>query len=280
MFNSSTGSAKETVAQSAIEWNAAVYHQAANPHVNWGAGVVSAAALQGHERVADLGCGTGRVTEQLLEQLPLGHVIAIDRSANMIDQARANLEPRFPGRVSFLQRDLLELGPDDIDGPVDVVFSTATFHWIRDHQTLFANIFAILKPGGRLIAQCGGGENLKMHVERAEALMASQQFHQWFDNWDAPNFSVDQQATEQNLQEAGFSAIETLVTEAPVVLADAGEFNTFLTTIVFREHLEQIPDAAAREEFIAELTRMAAADEPAFLLDYWRLNMRGVRPGD
>lgn len=268
------------MSQSAIEWNAAVYHQAANPHVNWGAGVVSAAALQGHERVADVGCGTGRVTEQLLDQLPHGHIVAIDRSANMIEQAQANLEPRYRDRVSFLQRDLLELDPHDVGEPVDVVFSTATFHWIRDHRTLFANLFAILKPGGRLIAQCGGGENLKMHVERAEALMASTRYRQWFEHWDAPNFSVDQQSAIHHMRQAGFTGIETHVTEAPVVLGDAEEFSTFLTTIVFREHLEQIPDASAREAFIGELTRLAATDEPAFLLDYWRLNMRAVRPGD
>ena len=63
------------------EWNASVYHKASNPHVSWGTNVVAAAGLQGSERVADVGCGTGRVTEQLLELLPDGHVVAIDRSA-------------------------------------------------------------------------------------------------------------------------------------------------------------------------------------------------------
>lgn len=260
------------------EWNAQVYHRASNPHVSWGAGVVGAATLQGDERVADVGCGTGRVTEQLLERLPLGSVIAIDRSQNMIDEARTHLESRFPGKVTFLQGDLLELTPEDVGQPVDVVFSTATFHWIRDHDTLFRNLFAITSPGGRLVAQCGGGPNLQRHVDRAEAMMARDTFRQWFDGWDVPKFYADLEGTSQRMQRAGYTNVDTSLIEAPVVLGDATEFRTFMANIVFREHLEQIQSESGRDAFLAELTELAASDDPAFLLDYWRLNMRGERP--
>ncbi|MBX3070637.1 MAG: methyltransferase domain-containing protein [Thermomicrobiales bacterium] len=260
------------------EWNATVYHKAANPHVSWGAGVVAAAELAGNERVADVGCGTGRVTEQLLELLPDGFVIGIDRSANMVEEARRQIAPRYPGRVAFLQRDLLELLPDDIGHPVDVVFSTATFHWIRDHTTLFQRLFAILNPGGRLIAQCGGGPNLQRHVDRAEALMASAAYRDWFSGWDAPRFYAIEEVTANATRDAGFIDVETAVIEAPAVLGSADEFATFLTNIVFREHVLQIPDEAMRTAFIDELTRQSAQDETPFLLDYWRLNMRGLRP--
>ena len=65
---------------------------------------------------------------------------------------------------------------------------------------------------------------------------------------------------------------------APTVLDDAQTFATYLTNVIFREHLQQIPDPALQETFIAELTHQAAADDPPFSLDYWRLNMRRVRP--
>lgn len=263
---------------SAKEWNARYYHRAALPHDAWGSNVVSAAALSGHERVADVGCGTGRVTEQLLEQLPDGHVIAVDRSANMLEEARASLEARFGQRVSFLQRDLLELTPADIGEPVDVVFSTATFHWIQDHDTLFRNLFAIIKPGGRLVAQCGGGPNLQRHVVRAEALMAGPEYRGWFDGWVVPKFYAEAEGTARRLRDTGFVDVDTHLVEAPVVLKDAAEFSTYMTNIVFREHILQIPDEAQRSAFIDELTRLSALDEIPFLLDYWRLNMSGERP--
>ncbi len=260
------------------EWNAQVYHKASNPHVSWGTGVVAAAALRGDERVADVGCGTGRVTEQLLELLPHGSVVAIDRSQNMIDEARAHLESRFPGKITFLQRDLLELSPEDVGEPVDVVFSTATFHWIRDHDTLFRNLFAITRPGGRLVAQCGGGPNLRRHVERAETMMARDSFSQWFDGWDVPKFYADLEGTSERMRSAGYIDVETVLVEAPVVLGDAAEFRTFMANIVFREHIEQIASENGRDAFLDELTDLASADDPPFLLDYWRLNMRGERP--
>ncbi|MGD9714057.1 MAG: hypothetical protein AB7V46_18655, partial [Thermomicrobiales bacterium] len=82
------------------------------------------------------------------------------------------------------------------------------------------------------------------------------------------------------MQNAGFIEVETTLVEAPVVLGDAGEFRTFMETIVFREHIEQIPTESGRGEFLDELTRLAAGDDPPFQLDYWRLNMFGSAPAE
>ena len=48
--------------------------------------------------------------------------------------------------------------------PVDAILSTATFHWIADHERLFARLHAALRPGGRFVAQCGGAGQ---HRQRA-----------------------------------------------------------------------------------------------------------------
>jgi trans-aconitate methyltransferase len=162
------------------EWNAGIYHKVSNPHVGWGASLIDGLDLQGNETVADAGCGSGRVTADLLDRLPAGKVIAVDRSANMVEEAQAHLTPRFGDRASVLQADLLDLTPDDLGEPVDLVFSTATFHWIRDHDKLFTRLFALLKPGGRLVAQCGGGPNLQRHVDRAVVLMKSNPWRPYF----------------------------------------------------------------------------------------------------
>jgi trans-aconitate methyltransferase len=260
------------------EWNAQVYHQVSNPHVSWGAKVIDRIAPRGDETVADLGCGTGRITAQLLERLPAGRVIAVDRSANMLEEARTHLEPRFPGQVAYVQADLLDTGPETIGGSVDLAFSTATFHWVLDHDRLFANIFSLLRPGGRLVAQCGGGPNLKRQVDRAEAMMGDPPFREHFAGWTSPKFYADALETAERLRNAGFLDVETSITEAPTILGDADEFATYLANVIFREHLQQLPDPALQETFVAGLTRLAADDDPPFSLDYWRLDMRGTRP--
>jgi trans-aconitate 2-methyltransferase len=131
-----------------MEWDAARYDKVSTPQARWGRVVLERLELAGDETVLDAGCGTGRVTEELLKALPEGHVVALDASAPMIEQAKSRLAGAA-GRVSFLHVDLLDLGPAVLDGagPLDAVFSTATFHWVTDHERLFANIRSVLRPG-------------------------------------------------------------------------------------------------------------------------------------
>jgi trans-aconitate methyltransferase len=136
------------------EWNAASYHKVSGPQTSWGQKVLNRLHVNGDERAIDAGCGSGRLTGDLMERLPNGRLIAIDRSWNMLMTARANLRPVLGSRVSFVQVSLPDL---PFAGWADLVFSTATFHWVKDHQALFAGIFKTLRSGGRLHAQCGGG---------------------------------------------------------------------------------------------------------------------------
>ena len=130
--------------------------------------------LIGSETVVDAGCGSGRLTAEFLESLPTGDVIAIDSSPNMLAAAESNLRPRFGDRVRFLQADVANLV---LASPVDAIFSTATFHWILDHPRLFNRLFACLRPGGRLVAQCGGGPNVERLRSRAESLLGFRSYY-------------------------------------------------------------------------------------------------------
>ena len=257
------------------EWNATEYHRLANPHVGWGRTVLARLPLRGDETVIDAGCGSGRLTAELLDLLPEGRVIAVDQSANMLDRARSHLEPVASGRVSYLQADLQQLV---VDKPVDAIFSTAALHWILDHKRMFDFFFQALKPGGWLVAQCGGGPNIAGVRERAEAIMRSEPYAAYFESWDGPWEFAVAESTEERLRRSGFDAISTGLEEAPVVLSDAAEYRDYLETVVFGTHLGRIPDRDLRVSFVDRLTDQAAADSPPFLLDYWRLNIQACRP--
>ena len=259
-----------------LEWDAPTYHRVATPHVGWGSRVLDRLPLRGDETVVDAGCGSGRLTALLLERLPRGRVIAIDASANMLAEAAAHLTPRFGHRVAFLQTDLQTLA---LPAPVDAVFSTATFHWIPDHPRLFRHLAAALVPGGRLVAQCGGGPNIATLRQRAAALMASPPFAPAFAGWDGPWTFPDPATTAAHLAAAGFVAIETGLEPAPTVHPDAAAYRDFLTAVVFGSHLARLPDDSSRTAFIAALTAQAAADDPPFTIDYWRLNLTAQREG-
>jgi trans-aconitate 2-methyltransferase len=257
------------------EWDAAIYHRVSAPQVTWGGKVLERLNLVGVETVVDAGCGTGRLTADLLDRLPRGQVIAIDRSTNMLAEAVTHLVPRFKDRISFLHADIQDL---ELPEPVDAIFSTATFHWVLDHPRLFRMLFACLKPGGRLVAQCGGGPNIARLRLRAESLLESPDFRTKAVGWTNPWEFATPEETSRRLASAGFTEIETSLEPAPTTFPDAPAFSEFVQSAVLRAHLDTLPDDADRRAFMAQITALAASDDPAFTLDYWRLNMAATRP--
>ena len=255
------------------EWNASLYHQISAPQVSWGKKVLARISLLGHERVLDAGCGTGRLTRDLLEALPNGQVVALDVSQNMIAAARAYLEPDFKHRVEFVCCDLLDLS---FESEFDGIVSTASFHWVHDHQQLLRNLYRALRPGGWLVAQCGGKNNLDRFLARVEPLLRSPAYARYFENYPFPWEFSDAETAATRLRAAGFDEINTSLEEAPTKFEDAGEFRQFVESVILRSHLQQIPDDATRRRFM-ELTRQCAADKTPFFLDYWRLNLQGRR---
>jgi trans-aconitate methyltransferase len=257
------------------EWDAATYHRVSAPHVGWGQRVLERLPLRGDETVLDAGCGTGKLTAELLERLPGGRVIVVDFSANMLREAAAHLVPRFGDRVTFVQADLREL---TLSTPVDAIFSTAAFHWILDHPALFRRLHAALVPGGRLVAQCGGGPNIERLRRRVAALMTEPRFAPVVPGWREPWEFADAATTAERLRQAGFVDVETGIEPAPAIMSDADTYADYLRAVVLHPHLSVLRDDDSRDALIARLVEMAAADEPAFSLDYWRLNLDARRP--
>jgi trans-aconitate methyltransferase len=256
------------------EWNATSYHKVSGPQTSWGQKVLARLPLRGDERVIDAGCGSGRLTADLLDRLPRGEVVAIDRSWNMLQTARANLRTAYGSRVHFVQVSLPGLPFSEV---ADVVFSTATFHWITDHAALFANIFAGLRHGGRLHAQCGGGPNLAEAHALAEQVMADRPFASYFAGWESVWQFASDVETRDRLAAVGFVDVRANLEPAPASFASEGDYREFVTTVIYHPHLARLPDPL-KPGFIDEVTRLASQQVQPFTLDYWRLNMEATRP--
>jgi trans-aconitate 2-methyltransferase len=96
--------------------------------------------------VADLGCGTGRLTRELPDRLGANTVIGIDTSAAMLAEASANATPG----VRFEQGDLRNFAPPQ---PVDLIVANASLHWVDDHERVLASWRKTLRPGGQIAVQ-------------------------------------------------------------------------------------------------------------------------------
>jgi len=235
------------------------------------------------ERILDVGCGSGRLTVEILLTMGRGSVVGVDPSAAMLTQAAGrSAEPvagphdvtQPPGRVHFVRADGAEL---PFAGAFDAVFSTAAFHWMPDHAQLFASIYCALAPGGRLVAQCGGGPNLDRLLTRAHRLMERPQYRAWFEDWGDPWYFADVPGTRMRLEAAGFTMANVSLEPAPTPLPDAEAYAEFLSGVCVRHHVARLPEPL-QPAFLAALTSDAAADDPPFTLDYWRLNISAVKP--
>jgi trans-aconitate 2-methyltransferase len=240
------------------DWDADAYERLSAPQTQWGEAVVGWLDLAGDERVLDAGCGTGRVTERLLERLPRGRVVALDGSPSMIDRARQRLGEE---RVEYVVADLME--PLPLAEPVDAILSSATFHWVPDHSVLFRNLAAVLRPGGQLAAQCGGAGNI------ASVEAAVNQLGQTF-GWNKTFATPDQ--TLERLKAAGFIDIEVWLHHEPTPIP-AEDFEAFLA-LCLGGLVEGIAPAD-RNAFVHEV----AVRMPGPRIDYVRLNIRSRRPG-
>jgi trans-aconitate 2-methyltransferase len=241
------------------EWDAASYERVSAPLEAMGRDVLDRLELRGDERVLDSGCGTGRVTAALLERLPRGEVVAVDGSQAMVAEARR----RLGGRAHVFAADLLEL---ELDRPVDAILSTATFHWIADHDRLFARLRDALKPGGRLVAQCGGAGNAAAVVDAIARVD-----HPALRGWPGPWHFATTTDTAARLRRLGWVDVWTWPQTVLVRPEDPPEY---FRTVVLGSHLERLPDGE-RDGFVAAV--LAELPEPVEVR-YIRLNILARRP--
>ena len=251
------------------DWDASRYDRLSDPQVRMALPVLDRLTLRGDETVLDAGCGSGRVTELLLERLPRGRVVGVDGSASMIAQAAQRLA-HYGDRIHLIRADLQQpLDLTQLKGPVDAVLSTATFHWIKDHDALFRNLAAVMRPGAQLVVQCGGAGNIASVVEV---------LRQVGDRWAGPWNFAGPDETRGRLEAAGFKDITCWLTPEPVPLEAGDAAATYLATVVLGAHLDRLPEserAPFAREVAGRLPTPAGASGP--VLDYVRLNITARR---
>jgi trans-aconitate 2-methyltransferase len=241
------------------EWDGNSYDGISGTMEALGLVVLKRLELAGDELALDAGCGSGRITEALLRRLPRGRVIAVDESASMAQAARQRLGRQADVRVI----DLLAL---ELEEPLDAILSTATFHWISDHERLFHRLHAALRPGGRLVAQCGGEGNIDSLRGRANEMLAHAPYAAHFRDWQVPWNYAGPEITSERLLAAGFATAECTLQPAPREPESPREF---LATIVLGPHMQQLP-VDLRERFMDDM--LDALGEPV-IVDYVRLNI-------
>jgi trans-aconitate 2-methyltransferase len=245
------------------DWDAATYDRVSDVQEAWARQVLARLPLAGGETVLDAGCGSGRVTRLLLERLPRGRVVAVDASAEMVRHARRALGDR----ATVLRADLTEL---ELDEPVDAVFSNAVFHWVLDQDRLFERLHAALRPGGVLVAQCGGHGNIAGFLAVVDEVASGAPFAAHLASfrrvWTFPR----PEETEARLRAAGFAEARAWLSPSDVTPEDPA---AFVRSVPLRCHLELLP-AELHEPFVAQVLRRCGRP---LRMDYRRLDHEARR---
>ena len=246
------------------DWDAATYHRVSDIQFTWALEQLERLTLRGDEVVLDAGCGSGRVTALLADRVPDGRVYGVDVAPSMAEHAQEALGDR----ATVFCQDLVELS---LPEPVDVIFSNATFHWIKDHDALFAALHRTLAPGGRLVAQCGGLGNIDAFRRLADDGRGARAVRAVLPDWHGPwNYADAESRRRLVCERAGFADVETWLEPKSVTPEDP---RAFIQTVCVVRHLDLLPDEL-KEPFVDRV--LAESGEP-FVLDYVRLNMTGRR---
>ena len=125
------------------------------------------------ERILDLGCGTGHLTEEIRARGAT--VVGLDRSVEMVETANET----YPD-CEFVCADARTFA---VDEPFDAVFSNAALHWIDDHDAVLESVADALEPGGRFVAELGGDGNVRRITDAVRRELRERGYdvdHPWY----------------------------------------------------------------------------------------------------
>lgn len=206
--NQSGLTAKTRMQQPTNTWDAQLYNEKHNFVYDYGMGLIDLLAPKSHERVLDLGCGSGELTAEINKLAR--SVVGMDTSPDMIVRAKE----QFPS-CDFEVGDATAF---NFSKPFDALFSNATLHWVLDYKKAIANMHSNLADGGRMVVEFGGKHNVKTITDALRVSLGQWGYARQSELrlWYFPSIGEYTSALESQ----GFTVIFAQWYDRPTLLAD------------------------------------------------------------
>ncbi|MBN1269502.1 MAG: methyltransferase domain-containing protein [Kiritimatiellae bacterium] len=246
-------------------------YEAASAHhqKEWGARLIAEFAFRGDEHILDLGCGDGALTARLAQLVPRGRVVGLDASHGMIEQART----RGAANIEFRIGDINALS---FDGELDLVFSNATLHWIKDHRRLLAAVHRALKPGGMLRFNFAANGNCPNFMRVVRDAMAGGDYAESFRDFEWPWYMPTIAEYEALLAGVRFSASRAWPEDVLKPFPSADAMTAWLdqpSLVPFLAHLPQQVRQAFRDTVVERMLQATRRPDGTCLEPFRRINV-------
>ncbi len=230
------------------KWNPEDYEKHSSAQEKWADVLISGLNLKGYEHILDIGCGDGKITAKMAARVPEGQVLGIDNSLDMIAYARKKCPPIQFANLRFEPGDALSL---DFDQEFDVVTSFACLHWIEDHLSVLKGVRRSLRPGGRLLFQCGGRGNAGELMALTAELIRMSIWSRYFHGFGFPYYFYGDEGYHACLEQAGLEEIRVELVPKEMVQQGKDGLEGWIRT-TWHPVLERIPEDL-RQQFISEM---------------------------
>jgi trans-aconitate 2-methyltransferase len=239
------------------DWNAADYARHSGAQFAWAQELVEKLQLRGDERVVDIGCGDGKVSAGIAQQVPDGCVVGVDRSWQMVRLA-AQAFPRVDwSNLSFAQADASGLC---FSGSFRVAFSNAALHWVIDHRPVLGGVARSLDSGGRLLFQMGGKGNAAEIIAVLDQIRSRDEWKGWFRDFVFPYGFYTPEKYAQLLNEVGLHERRAELLPKDMQHQGREQLAGWIRT-TWLPYLERVP-AERRAEFIETIVETYLVDFP------------------
>lgn len=245
------------------------YRAASKHQKKWGCDLLSGISLKGDEHVLDLGCGDGILTEQLARAVPRGKVLGIDASASMIETAKM-LERE---NLSFAHMDINEM---DLENDLDLIFSNAALHWVKDHRRLLKNAHRALKPHGKILWEFGGDGNCPTFLDVMKKKIREDRYAGYFKDLEWPWYMPSKQQYTALIEAVG--AFDYKITEVArdTHFADAQELIRWIDQPSILPFIRYVPPnlrKTFRREVIHAMIQRTQQPNGAFFESFRRIQV-------